>query len=288
MISKVRIISFIILFSSLLISAQEKPIELKEETFFNKKNISVMAISGIYAFSLVEGYVSWWKNDSQPFHFYEKLGKNSWFNENNSLGIDKVGHFYTSYFLYKFQKDVFLWGGNEPAFSKWYSALLSSSFAVIIEIGDGFSSFGFDYQDLIFNLAGVGYGLLQEEYNLLKHLNFKWSFFPKSGLTIPPNFTHHYDDHIYWLTADIYKIFGESFQKYWPQFLQPAIGFSVNKNGTEREFVLGLDFNFNFLFNNANQDLKLLGNAINLFHFPAPGVKFNDNAKPNYKLLLLN
>jgi len=288
LISRFKKIFVIIFLLNLVIAGQVAKNEKKTDTFFNKKNLSVMAISGIYAFSLAEGYYSWWKGDSKPFHFYDKLGKNSWFNEKYSLGIDKVGHFYTSYFLYRFQKDVFLWGGNSPSFSKWFSAILSSGFAVIIEIGDGFSSFGFDYQDLVFNLGGVGYGLLQDEIKFLKYLNFKWSFFPKSGLTIPPNFTHHYDDHIYWLTADLHNMFGEDFKEIWPKFLQPAIGFSVNNNGGEREFVLGLDFNFNFLFENTNDNLSLLGKTINLLHFPAPGVKYSPQAKPSYKLLLLN
>ena len=258
------------------------------EGFFSRKTASIVILSGVYASTLYDSYIMWWKDDSHPFGFYKSKPGRGWLNDPGSLGIDKIGHFYTSYFFYHAQKNLLLWGGFSNSFAVWFSAGLSAGLALLIEVGDGFSSYQFDYQDLIFNLGGLGFGLLQDIDPFFQNFQFKWSFIPPGGYEFPPRFTEHYEGHIYWLSFNIHNLFNSTIGDFWPDFLQPAIGFSISNDKLRREFIFGLDFNLSNIFHTENKDLQLLIKTADMLHLPAPGIKFSHSVKPEYKLLLLN
>lgn len=285
MISKnIKILILSICFSAVVFS--QSSIQTESESIFNKKNISTIGIASIYAVSIYEAYSMWWADETSSFRFIEH--KHPLFQDPSHLGMDKVGHFYTSYYFYHIQKEVLLWGGYSDSYSKYLSALLSSSFALLIEVGDAFSPYGFDYKDLIFNLAGVGYGLLQDKYPFLQNFNFKWSYFPHNGLSGLGNFSDQYYDQIYWLTFDVHNIVGESKYNYWPKFLNLAIGYSISQDHPRgREFTFGFDLNLKEIFKTQNPEWKLLRNSVDLLHIPMPGVKFKPNGKPEYRGILL-
>ncbi len=280
---------YLILYSTVLAQDSLQIDEESSSTFFNKKNLSIIGISTVYISSLLDAYHLWWKDNSRSFNFYKTNEGEGWLSDPNSLGIDKVGHFYTSYFFYHAQKNILRWGGHSASFSIWFSAGLTGGLAVLIELGDAFSTYGFDYQDLIFNLGGLGFALLQDIDPFFKNFNFKWSFIPKEGYTFPPRFTEHYSGHIYWLGVDIHNLFKNSVGVYWPEFLQPAIGFSISGGvPNKREFVVGLDFNLEGIFKTEDINWNLLIKTANMLHFPAPGIKYSSNRAPDYRLLLLN
>ncbi len=283
-LKKIFILSIILVFCSAL-NAQEKP----AKSLLNRKNISIISISSVLGFTLVDSYIAWWKDDFKQFNFYKKPSGKDWFNEPGILGIDKIGHFYTSYFFYKESKNILLWGGHSESFAKWFSIGASSGIALLIEIGDGFSNYGFDYQDLICNIGGLSYGLLQDQFPFLNNFNIKWSFIATKGFKFPPRFTEDYDAHIYWFTINMHNLIGNKLGFEWPRLIQPAIGFSVADKGKRREFVLGIDFNFSSLFYTNNKEIKLLKNTLDLFHFPpAPGIKYSKYKEPEYRYFLLN
>lgn len=250
---------------------------------FSPEVISVAAVSGFYAGTLVDSYITWWKDDKRPFTFLN----DPWFDNSSDYGMDKLGHFYTSYFFYKVQKDILLWGGYSNSTAKWVSGSLTTMMALLIEIGDGFSRYGFDVKDLISNSAGLAYAILQDEVPFLQNFNVKWSYFPSNGFSFPPRFSNHYEGHIYWLTFNLHNIWNQFGENPWPEFLQPAIGYSIGKNSV-REYVFGLDINLLPLFQSEKPVVTYLGNLINLFHLPSPGIKYINGKKPDYKLLLLN
>ncbi|HVO74116.1 MAG TPA: DUF2279 domain-containing protein [Ignavibacteriaceae bacterium] len=250
--------------------------------FLSKKTLSVIALSAGLGASLISSYVAWWKDDSRSFRFYS----GHWVNDPGLNGIDKVGHFYTSYLFYRLQRDLLMWGGYSGDFSTLTSAILTFSFAVGIEIGDAFSPYGFDYQDLTFNIGGLGYGFLQDKIPLLQNFKFKWSYIPRGSFSFPPKFTTHYDDHIYWFTINLHGLFGASFGKYWPELIQPALGFSVENLGNRREFIFGLDFNLLPLFNHKDENWDFAGKFVDMFHIPAPGIKYSPDAGPLYRVFL--
>jgi len=126
--------------TSLLKAQKEITVEQDTSTFFTKENISILTLSTVLVGSLVGAYVVWWKDDFGPFRFYS----GDWFNDTGLNGIDKVGHFYTSYLFYHLQKDLLLWGGHSEEFAFWTSTILTFGFALIVEVGDAFSPYGFD------------------------------------------------------------------------------------------------------------------------------------------------
>jgi len=134
------------------------------------------------------------------------------------LGIDKMGHFFTSYFYFNTIRNIMLWGGYSRSNATWWAAGASAFFALAVEIGDGVSDIGFDYRDIDFNLSGIGYAWLQTRVLFLRNFNFKWSYVPKDGYRFPPRFTRHYDAHTYWVAFNINELLPSSVEPYWPDF----------------------------------------------------------------------
>lgn len=114
-----------------------------------RKVIATTVGGGFLVGSLVSSYYDWWKGTGEPFHF---VSEGTF--EDYSLGIDKIGHAYTSYCYYWTFKNVLEWGGYEHETAFWWAAGASAFFAISIEIGDGFSPYGFSFEDLAFNLEG--------------------------------------------------------------------------------------------------------------------------------------
>ncbi|RPI18511.1 MAG: DUF2279 domain-containing protein, partial [Acidobacteria bacterium] len=115
----------------------------------------------VASFGLVGGTLAysagvWWVNDYRPFHYYES----PWI---EGLGVDKIGHLYTSWAMFRSLHELLLWGDHSPESSFWWAAGVSAIHGLAIEVGDGFSEYGFDYHDLVFNYAGLAYGMAQEK-----------------------------------------------------------------------------------------------------------------------------
>ena len=267
-----------------LAPAQERQ---PDNSFWNKKTLSLIGVSSVSAVTLIDSYYMWWKDDRRPFTFLTPAPGQGWLNEPHSLGIDKIGHFYTSLFLYHTKKNILTWGGYDRETASWISLGLTSGLALLIEIGDGFTRYGFDYQDLVFNIGGAGYGMLQDRYTILESFIVKWSYVPTDAFTFPPHFTDHYDGHIYWLAFDINNL-ADIEGNIFPSFLLPAIGFSVADKGTRREYIIGLDIRLDGIFPKGDANWGLLRTTLGMIHLPAPGMKSANGKHPEYRLFLLN
>jgi hypothetical protein len=279
---------FIILVIVQQLSFAQDSLSTSENSFFSRRNISIIALSGAYASTLISGYYMWWRDDYKPFTFCNPPKGEGWLNDPYTRGIDKAGHFYTSYFFYWLSRRLLVWGGYSVNSSKNVSALLSFGLGFLVEVGDGFSRYGFDYQDLTFNTLGLSYAYLQDQVPFFQNFNFKWSYIPTHNSHFPPNLTSTYEAHIYWLTVDVHNLFKSSVGKFWPSFLQLGVGYSISDNHQKREYVIGLDFNLLNIFHTENKDWNLIINTANMIHYPAPGVKFSPGLKPSYKLFMLN
>ncbi len=252
--------------------------------FTGRKIVATSAIGGLFALSLYWCYDSWWRDAGGGFNFITQ----NWLN-GYARGLDKIGHFYTSYFYFNLFRNIMLWGGYENSTASWWAVGGATLFAVVVELGDGFTpQYGFDYQDLTFNLGGVAYGLLQTKVPFLKHFNFKWSYVPSDGYRFPVRLVEHYDDHTYWLTCDVDKLLPSSIEPFWPDFLQIAVGMGVDDRWTKREFVFGFDLNLESLFHTENEDLLLLEKTVNKLHIPEPAIKFTERKEPRYYLFHKN
>ncbi len=128
--------------------------------FNGRKVLATGMVCALVATSLVWSYKVWWEDATKPFGFCNE----GWFS-GKRLGVDKTGHFFASYFFYNTLRNVMLWGGYKRTTANWWAAGATAYFAIAIEIGDGVrrDGIGFDYQDLLFDLVGIGYGWLQTE-----------------------------------------------------------------------------------------------------------------------------
>jgi len=261
---------------------------IQTDSLSAKKVIASGVVGGLLVGSLVSSYFDWWKGSNEPFHIVHEGVFNDY-----SLGVDKLGHMYTSYFYFHTFRNIMLWGGYGRSAALWWSAGTTAFFAVSIEIGDGLSPFGFSFEDLAFNMAGLGYGILQTEFPFLRNFALKWSYVPRTGYRWPPHFTDNYDWHTYWLAVNVHNLLPEAWRKYWPAFLNVAVGYGVDDyaaNGKvvrTREVAVGLDFNLE-AFQIDNQEILLLQKIVNMIHLPAPAVKFTGEKEPRYYLFSLD
>ena len=250
--------------------------------FTTRRVVATGLVGGILVGSLISSYFDWWKDSAEPFHVVREGIFSDY-----SRGIDKIGHAYTSYFYFNTFRNIMLWGGHDRSTAFWWAAGTTAFFSLSIEIGDGVSPYGFSFEDLAFNMGGLGYGMLQSAIPFLSNFNFKWSYVPRDGYRWPPRFTDHYDSHTYWLSVKMHELLPSPLQKYWPEFLQLAVGYGVDENQTKREGVIGLDFNLE-IFPVHNPELQILQKTANMIHLPAPAVKFTEQKKPKYYLFHTN
>ncbi len=259
--------------------------------------------AGIAAHTLLTTYLEykwWWEGNYHPFR-YEDDG----FFNNYSLGVDKVGHFFTSYFYASALNKILLWGGYSEPTALWWSTGISLFYALSIEIGDGFSTYAFSGVDLAANTIGIGYFFLQQKVPFFKNFMFKWSYYPSGKIPFDGYFriTDDYDGHIYWLCVDVYNLLPEQAKKYWTPYLNIAFGYGGENiygrppwvSGTSilptekplRKFVVSLDYNLSAI-PTANDTWETIKSIFDMFHYPAPGIKKVEGKKATFHPFLLN
>ena len=75
-----------------------------------RKFLATGIMAGIIGTSVVWSVDAWWQGRAHPFNFYNE----GWFND-YSLGVDKAGHTFASYFYFHTFHNVMLWGGYDPS-----------------------------------------------------------------------------------------------------------------------------------------------------------------------------
>lgn len=265
-------------------------IPTEETKPFNKKWIVAPAILVNTAGMVYLEYKWWWEGNYHPFQYnYE-----GFFN-NYSLGVDKIGHFYISYLYFHSLYNGMKWADYSDKSSLILSAAIPTIYALSVEIGDGYSSYNFSADDLASNLVGIGYGVLQVKKPFFKNFNVKWSYYPSSWSMYnnkKNSITDDYGGHVYWLSCDVHNLLPQKAQKYWPSFLNLAVGYGMtNKAGTNlpeaRKFTFGIDYNISSLPLKGTS-WNMVKNFLDLFHFPAPGIRKVQGKPVEFKPLILN
>jgi hypothetical protein len=249
-------------------------------SFWSRYTLSKVGAVALVGGTLAYGAGVWWVHDTRPFHFWDA----GWWED--SYGVDKIGHLYTSYYMFHAINDLLLWGGHEKQSSFWWATGVTAFHGLAIEIGDGFSDYGFDYRDVLSNYAGMGYGMLQDRVPFFRNFEIKWSlYYPLSRHAFKVNAL--YDYHIYWMSARVENLLPEGAKPYWPDWLQIAFGLGTKDHSTRRTYVLSFDYNLEAI-PLEGRDIGLFKKLLNLFHLPAPGVRFSKGHPPEFQLLLLN
>jgi hypothetical protein len=246
-----------------------------------RKYVSVGILGGVMVANATDAYMNWWKGAEKGFTFYSE----GWFNDPH-LGIDKVGHFFGTYAMFTSTRLTLLYGGFEPETAFWWGVGVGIFNAFEIEIGDGFSNYGFDYADLVCGILGVGYGVLQTAVPSLRDFDIKVSYWSSVGFRSPANFVNDYDAMTVWLSVDLHNLLPENWARYWPSFLRPAVGYGTGAHETRREFMVGLDLQLS-AFTCSSPDIRYVEGCLDLAHWPMPAAKFSHGAAPEYKPFLL-
>src|SRR3972149_7988361 len=83
----------------------------RDSTFwiFQRKPLVTYTIAAYSAYVLYKEWKWWWRGNLSPFEI-----RSEGFLNNYSLGVDKVGDFYTSYLYVPSFRELMEWGGFEP------------------------------------------------------------------------------------------------------------------------------------------------------------------------------
>ncbi len=287
----ILIVLFLVGFKSL---AQDS-IPEKEARFSQRQKFIIAGLTAQQAASVYFEYKWWWENNYHPFHHENDGGFN-----NYSLGIDKVGHFYTSYMFSNLLYELMKWGKFSEKSSEWVSVVLPFAWALSIELGDGFSKYAFSSQDLLANSIGIAYAVAQRKVPVLKNFTFKYSYFPSDYFRERNmqgwSLVSDYDGHIYWLSADMHGLLPKKLKPFWPKYINLAAGYGLqnfrpldlnaDKTILNREFHIGLDFNLNSI-PAKKQGWKTFFKMADHYHLPAPGFSKVGSDEWQFKALLL-
>jgi hypothetical protein len=281
-----NLLTILLLISSIISRAQLNDPSKKNNHLTTKQKVVIGGLVAQQAASFYVQYQWWWKGDYHSFNF-EPDG----FVNNYTLGVDKLGHFYTSYMYFHSLNEIMKWAEFSQKARMITSTALPLAWAISIEIGDGFSSYGYSWDDLIANTLGIGYGLLQEEVPFMQNFKVKFSYYPSKYFVDNHyqgwSLTSDYRSHFYWLAFDVHNLLPKSAKRYWPPFLNIAVGYGIDKNTprnslpTNREFGLSLDWNLTSI-KTKNKSVALVRNIADYLHYPAPGVSKVQGEKPGF------
>jgi hypothetical protein len=247
----------------------------------NKINKPLLYLTaGVTTGALVAGHFinanNYWGNNG-PFHVM-----NSEYEYYDALLSDKFGHLYFSYGLTKLLRHVY----ELPGFDSTTAVLISGGITLLtqtyVEIQDGFSYggtyLGFSWGDFYANIFGTGIAILQVYEPYFRNFLFKVSIYQHREMWRPPNYSliEDYESRYNWLSINIHNLLPDSWRKYYPSFLNLALGFSVkdiNRYGSGfHEIFIALDWNTD-LIPEKSGFLRFLRDAVSLYKLPAPAVK---------------
>lgn len=196
---------------------------------------------------------AWYANYPRTrFHTFNDFG--GW------RGMDKAGHFFTTYFESAWVADLYKWAGIRSKKSAIIGAGAGMLFQTSLEMLDGFSGgWGFSGGDMLFNSLGAGLFLGQalawdEQRFLVKMSTHKpeYSQLPISasnssatttiasraanlfGTSIPEQFFKEYNGQTLWLSMNL-AAWSRNKPAWLPVWLNVAFGYSIeNVLGAER------------------------------------------------------
>lgn len=133
-------------------AAEAPTAEYSAKTFWRQTKSIPWRLGGAAAAITATGFANW-KWGSSRFRFNSE----GWFGKDTaSLGMDKLGHAWTSYTLAEFFADGIETGPADRKSAAYTGAILSLGLMTYIEVFDGFSAeHGFSFEDLTVDTAGA-------------------------------------------------------------------------------------------------------------------------------------
>ncbi len=227
----------------------------------------------------------WWSKPRVPFHFNEQY---------YARGFDKLGHFYASKTQALIISRLYELSDMHPNLSALLGAGIALSVQTIIEIKDGtLTSGGFDRFDQLGNIMGVSWFYARERVDFLKRFNVRWMYYPSGNLEQERTYrdsriTDDYNGQSYWMSMRVWDLLPDKLQPYWPRFLVPTAGVSLNNwpgatNSPHLSYHLSVNLDFKHIIPQSTAFGRILSELLNGVHFPAPALELHPN--PSFKLI---
>lgn len=260
----------------------------------NKKRLNTLIIGSTVAYGItLAGLNKLWYEDSprESFHF---------FNDNAEWKqVDKVGHFYSAYYLSYGTSQALRWANVRPKKSDLIGSLVGFGVMLPIEIMDGFSSsYGASPGDLVANAAGsaffLGQSLLWKEQRIVPKFSFHRTEFAALrpdvlGNGMPSEMFKDYNGQTYWLSVDMDK-----FMRF-PKWLNFAVGYGAegmvyarDEQNIEagyapayRQYYLSIDFDLKAIKSRSKVINTLIFFA-SMIKIPAPTIEFSSKGTKVY------
>jgi len=230
---------------------------------------------------------AWWQEDRTHFHFYRgwRRNKGHWdFGWHDTLygHIDKLGHYYSAKLLSEQVYSISQWVGFDQHSSKWIGPILASLLMLEIEIYDGFfKDWGFSLADFTANELGAFSPLIKEKIPFTKNFQLKLSYHPSKKDNREDTFIKDYTGMTFWLSYNVPSLLPASVKKFYPGWLNLALGYSVSKPTRGKvELYLAPDINWMKVPWGRSSTSTFFKKMLNYFHFPCfslklmPGKKF--------------
>jgi hypothetical protein len=218
---------------------------------------------------------AWWEEDRSHFHFYRgwRRTKGYWdFGWHDTLygHIDKLGHYYSARFLSEQICSISRWIGFSESSSKLIGPVLSSLLMLEIEIYDGFfKEWGFSLADFTANELGAFSPLMGEKIPFLNNFQLKFSYHSSNLPEQETTFIKDYAGMTFWLSYNIKSLLPPSFKKYYPPWLNLALGYSVSRPTRGKvELYLAPDINWMKVPIGNSEAITFIKKTLNYLHFP--------------------
>ncbi|MBE9484123.1 MAG: DUF2279 domain-containing protein [Bacteroidetes bacterium] len=219
-----KIVLFLLLCCFILSSAAQE-----DSSAVNRKRLNFLLIGGAAAYTgtMVGLYHLWYKDNTQSsFHFI---------NDSYWMGMDKLGHATTSYWVGRISYHSLKWAGVKEKHAIWYGGSVGFFFLATIEIFDGFSDgWGASVGDLIADAAGAGLFIGQQLGWKEQRFILKFSYHPSEyaqyrpdvlGSTSFERMLKDYNGQTYWLSGNIHSFLRK--ESRFPKWLNVAAGYGV-------------------------------------------------------------
>lgn len=230
----------------------EEPAPLENPGSLTKVQKAVILNVGVVGAITAYG-VGYW----DYFQTAPKADSEGWFGRTTkSGGVDKLGHFWTTYAVSHLFSHVYRWWDFDAEQANTLGALSSLGIQSLMEIGDSFSGdFGFSYEDALMNVAGAGTAYILGKYPwLADKIAFRLEFRPETFSDLTSDLLTQYERQRYLiaLKLDGFDIFRDSYLSY----LELHAGYYARNyegytpggpDNRQRSLFFGVGFNVNKL-----------------------------------------
>jgi len=251
----------------------------------SRLNAFLIATGVTYTAGLIALNQAWYADyQREKFHFFNDIQE--WYQ------MDKLGHFYTGFYLSKTAAHAFKWTGLSDRKASIWGSVMGFALMIPIEIMDGYSSeYGASASDLMVNAFGAGFYLGQELLWNETRIHPKYSFSQSGTAEYRPEllgrnnsekWLKDYNGQTYWLSFDLYSLINIK-----PKWLNIALGYGVenmvNANGSPtaefpfksyRQYYLAIDFDLTHI-QSKSKVVNTIIYFVNMIHLPAPALEFN-------------